>query len=38
MKLYRTASGYMVEHDNRFYAGTDASWDQLVTRDDLEAA
>jgi len=37
MKLYRTASGYIVEHDDRFYAGVDASWDQLITREDLEA-
>jgi 2-dehydro-3-deoxy-D-arabinonate dehydratase len=37
MKLYRTASGYIVEHENRFYAGADASWDQLITRGDLEA-
>jgi 2-dehydro-3-deoxy-D-arabinonate dehydratase len=37
MKLYRTASGYIVEHQDRFYAGAEASWDQLVTREDLEA-
>jgi 2-dehydro-3-deoxy-D-arabinonate dehydratase len=37
MKLYRTASGHIVEHQDRFYAGVDASWDQLVTREDLEA-
>jgi 2-dehydro-3-deoxy-D-arabinonate dehydratase len=37
MKLYRTASGYMVEHQDRFYAGVDTSWDHLVTREDLEA-
>ena len=37
MKLYRTAGGYIVEHQDRFYAGADASWDQLVTREDLEA-
>jgi 2-dehydro-3-deoxy-D-arabinonate dehydratase len=41
MKLYRTASGYIVEHHDRFYdrfyAGADTSWDQLLTRDDLES-
>src|ERR1700733_12013270 len=37
MKLYRTASGYIVEYQDRFYAGADASWDQLITREDLEA-
>jgi len=37
MKLYRTAGGYLVEHDDRFYGGADASWDQLITREDLEA-
>jgi 2-dehydro-3-deoxy-D-arabinonate dehydratase len=37
MKLYRTASGYIVEHNERFYAETNTSWDQLLTRDDLES-
>jgi len=37
MKIYRTASGYLVEHQDLFYAGADASWDQLVVREDLEA-
>ena len=37
MKLYRTVAGYIVEQENRFYAGEDASWDQLITRGDLEA-
>jgi 2-dehydro-3-deoxy-D-arabinonate dehydratase len=36
MKLYRTASGYIVEHLDKFYAGTDTSWDQLVTQENLE--
>ncbi len=35
MKLYRTASGYIVENNDRFYAGNEPSWDQIVTRDDL---
>ncbi len=37
MKLYRTASGHIVEHQNQFYAGADTSWDQLILREDLEA-
>src|SRR6201986_3736486 len=37
MKLYRTASGYIVEHEDRFYAGADTSWDPLITRGDLAA-
>jgi 2-dehydro-3-deoxy-D-arabinonate dehydratase len=37
MKLYRTAKGYIVEHQDRFYEGTDMSWDQLVTREDLNS-
>jgi 2-dehydro-3-deoxy-D-arabinonate dehydratase len=37
MKLYRTADGYIVEHEERFYAGADTTWDQLVTREDLAA-
>jgi 2-dehydro-3-deoxy-D-arabinonate dehydratase len=37
MKLFRTASGYIVEHENSFFAGADASWDELVTREDLAA-
>ncbi len=37
MKLYRTAAGYIVEHQNQFRAGVDPSWDELVTHDDLES-
>ncbi len=37
MKLYRTASGYLVERDNRYYAGSDPTWDRLVTREALES-
>src|ERR1700678_1954906 len=37
MKLYRTASGYIVEHQDQFYAGADTSWDQLLAQDDLES-
>jgi 2-dehydro-3-deoxy-D-arabinonate dehydratase len=37
MKLYRTGSGYIVEEQERYYAGASPSWDQLVTRDDLAA-
>jgi 2-dehydro-3-deoxy-D-arabinonate dehydratase len=42
MKLYRTAFGYLVEEQERFYSpksapGDERSWDSLVTRDDLYA-
>src|SRR5580704_6911909 len=37
MKLYRTAGGYIVEHQDQFFAGVDPSWDQLLIREDLEA-
>jgi 2-dehydro-3-deoxy-D-arabinonate dehydratase len=36
MKLYRTASGYLVEDQKSFFEGDDLSWDQLVAREDLE--
>jgi len=37
MKLYRTSTDYLIEHESAFYsAGTDSSWDALITRDDLE--
>jgi len=37
LKLYRTAAGYLVEHQERFYAGAPVSWDELILREDLEA-
>lgn len=37
MKLYRTNSGCVLEHDNGFFSVTNGSWDELITRDDLEA-
>ena len=37
MKLFRIDGGYIVEQQNRFYAGADDSWDQLITREDLES-
>ena len=37
MKLYRTVTGFIVEHQSRFYAGASESWDELVMRDDLGA-
>ncbi len=41
MKLYRTANGYVVEREveqrNRYYAGSEPNWDELVTREDLES-
>jgi len=42
MKLYRTASGYVVEEHDRFYSpgkvpGHGESWESLTTKDDLYA-
>ena len=36
MKIYRTASGYVIEHQDRFYSGADFAWDELIFRSDLE--
>jgi 2-dehydro-3-deoxy-D-arabinonate dehydratase len=36
MKLYRTASGLVVEHDNHLLFSANASLDSLISRDDLE--
>jgi 2-dehydro-3-deoxy-D-arabinonate dehydratase len=36
MKIYRTATGYIIEHQERFYSGTDLTWDELIFREDLE--
>ena len=35
MKLYRTNQGSVLEHDNGFFSVPD-SWDDLLTRDDVE--
>jgi 2-dehydro-3-deoxy-D-arabinonate dehydratase len=35
MKLYRTASGFIVEQQDRFYAAETPSWDQLIAHEDL---
>jgi 2-dehydro-3-deoxy-D-arabinonate dehydratase len=37
MKLYRTAGGYIVEHEDRFYPRADPAWDELIIREDLES-
>ncbi|MFZ0733094.1 MAG: fumarylacetoacetate hydrolase family protein [Candidatus Sulfotelmatobacter sp.] len=37
-RLYRTDSGYVVEHDDRLYLGEQPAWDELITRDDLHSA
>ena len=37
MKLYRTKSGIVAEHEGRFHALSSKSWDELVVRDDLPA-
>jgi 2-dehydro-3-deoxy-D-arabinonate dehydratase len=36
MKLYRTNAGCIVEHGGTFYSAGEATWDSLVTREDLE--
>ncbi|MFD2574285.1 fumarylacetoacetate hydrolase family protein [Spirosoma soli] len=35
MKLYKTRSGIVVEHENQFYLALSDDWDTLVNRDDL---
>jgi len=35
MKLYRSATGYIVEEGDRYYAGSGLSWDELIARGDL---
>ena len=37
MKLYRTASGFIVEHHDRFYVAENPSWDELIVHHDLHA-
>lgn len=37
MKLYRTGTGIVAEHENRLYAVNSPSWDDLVVRGDLLA-
>ncbi len=37
IRLYRTSSGYAIEQEGRFYSGDARSWDELITRDDLES-
>ncbi len=37
MKLYRTRSGTVAEHEGRLHAISSTSWDDLVVRDDLLA-
>ncbi len=36
MKLYRSRQGVLAEHDSRFYAVSKSSWDDLLTREDLQ--
>jgi 2-dehydro-3-deoxy-D-arabinonate dehydratase len=35
MKLYKTRSGIVLEHNNQFYLALSDDWDTLVNRDDL---
>src|SRR5690242_9138617 len=37
IRLYRTSSGCVLEHDTTCYLLPNCSWDELITRDDLEA-
>jgi len=37
IRLYRTDSGCAIEHGGYFYLTADRAWDELITRDDLEA-
>src|SRR5215467_11803374 len=36
MKLYRTNQGCIIEHENAFYSAGNATWDSVVTHEDLE--
>jgi 2-dehydro-3-deoxy-D-arabinonate dehydratase len=36
MRIFRTATGIALEHDSRWFALQDTSWDALVNRDDLQ--
>jgi 2-dehydro-3-deoxy-D-arabinonate dehydratase len=35
MRIFRTVTGIALEHDSRWFALADVSWDALVNRDDL---
>ena len=37
MKLYRTVSGSIVEHQDQFFAGPDTPWDELLLTENLES-
>jgi len=37
IRLYRTSSGCVLEHDTTWYLLPNCSWDELITRHDLEA-
>jgi 2-dehydro-3-deoxy-D-arabinonate dehydratase len=36
MKLYRTASGCVLEHNGKFHSAGDLTWDALLARENLE--
>ena len=36
MRLFRTTTGIALEHDSRWFALQDTSWDAIVNRDDLQ--
>jgi|SRR5579863_8557689 2-dehydro-3-deoxy-D-arabinonate dehydratase len=35
IRLYRTVTGCVLEHDGHFYSERDCSWDEWITREDL---
>ena len=37
IRLYRTRSGCVIEHNGEFHDAVNCAWDELITRDDLEA-
>lgn len=38
VKLYRTASGALIEFEGQYYAATDFDWDQGISTDDLHGS
>ena len=37
VKIYRTASGFVVEHERKFHAIKSADWDGLISREELHS-
>lgn len=36
IRLYRTGSGCVIEHNGEFHEAVNCAWDELITQDDLE--